>query len=261
LAARVADWVQRRFGLQGRSALVTGGGSGVGGAIAEGLGAAGARLVLVGRDEARLVRAARGLRGAGVEVDYVAADLACAEGVEHCVSRALGIVPGIDILVNAAGFNIREPFMKVSEASWNQHLSIHLTAPFFLTQRLAPGMKRKGWGRIINIASLQSVRAFADSAAYGAAKGGVVQLTRAMAEEWSRHGVTCNAIAPGFFPTALTAKIFDDEAQAAAHAAGTMTGRNGRLEDLHGVAVFLASDASSYVTGQTIYVDGGYSAR
>ena len=145
--------------------------------------------------------------------------------------------------------------------AWQAQLALHLGAPFFLTQALAPGMKQRGWGRILNIASLQSFRAFADSAPYGAGKGGIVQLTRAIAQAWSRHGITCNAIGPGFFPTALTAPVFTDAGLAQRHADATCIGRNGHLEDLHGAAVFLCSDASAYVTGQTLMVDGGYTAR
>jgi gluconate 5-dehydrogenase len=121
-------------------------------------------------------------------------------------------------------------------------------------------MRDRGWGRILNIASLQSVRAFANSGPYGASKGGIMQLTRATAEYWSRHGVTCNAIAPGFFSTPLTAPVFADPQRAQAMAERTMIGRNGELDDLAGTALWLASDASSYVTGQTIFVDGGFSA-
>jgi gluconate 5-dehydrogenase len=157
--------------------------------------------------------------------------------------------------------NLREPFAEVTPSSWNLQLALHLSAPFFLTQALAPGMKARGWGRILNIASLQSHRAFAHSAPYGAAKGGIVQLTRAIAQEWSAHGITCNAIGPGFFPTALTAPVFADPELAARNAAQTCIGRNGALEDLHGATVFLCSDASAYVTGQTLMVDGGFTAR
>jgi gluconate 5-dehydrogenase len=122
-------------------------------------------------------------------------------------------------------------------------------------------MAERGWGRIVNIASLQSARAFANSAPYGAAKGGIVQLTRAIAEEWSPRGITCNAVAPGFFPTDLTAPLFSDPQRSAELAARTMIGRNGRMEDLYGAAVFLASGASGYITGQTLFVDGGFSAK
>ncbi|MDJ0611138.1 MAG: SDR family oxidoreductase, partial [Kiloniellales bacterium] len=140
-------------------------------------------------------------------------------------------------------------------------LAINLSTPFFLARALVDGMRAKGWGRVVNMASLQSSRAFANGMAYGASKGGVAQLTRAMAEAWSAAGLTCNAIAPGFFPTALTAPVFDDAERVAALAGQTAIGRNGRLEDLHGTAVFLASPASDYVTGQIIYVDGGFTAK
>jgi NAD(P)-dependent dehydrogenase (short-subunit alcohol dehydrogenase family) len=165
-----------------------------------------------------------------------------------------------DILVNAAGINLRQPFAEVTPMAWQRQLALHLAAPFFLTQALAPGMAQRGWGRIINIASLQSTRAFANGAPYGAGKGGVVQLTRAIAQEWSSKGITCNAIGPGFFPTELTAPVFANPELAALHAAKTAIGRNGELQDLHGAAVFLASRASAYITGQTLMVDGGYTA-
>jgi gluconate 5-dehydrogenase len=122
-------------------------------------------------------------------------------------------------------------------------------------------MAERGWGRIINIASLQSYRAFANSAPYGAGKGGVVQLTRAIAQEWSAHGITCNAIGPGFFPTPLTAAVMADPVLSAKNAAQTCMGRNGELADIHGITVFFASEASAYITGQTLMVDGGFTAK
>ena len=249
------------FDLAGRRALVTGGNSGIGEAMARALGLAGARVLLVARREAELDAAARRLQGEGIEAAWVAADLADAQATRAAARQAEERLGGIDILVNAAGVNLREPFAEVTPASWQLQLALHLGAPFFLTQVLAPGMKARGWGRILNIASLQSTRAFANSAPYGAAKGGIVQLTRAIAQEWSPHGITCNAIGPGFFPTALTAPVFADAELAARHAAQTCIGRNGALDDLAGATVFLCSDASAYVTGQTLMVDGGYTAR
>lgn len=249
------------FDLAGRRALVTGGNSGIGEAMALALGRAGARVLLLARRAAELETAAGRLRGEGIAADALAADLtdlAALRGVAQTAEERLG---GVDILVNAAGVNLRQPFDAVTPEAWQAQLALHLGAPFFLTQALAPGMKARGWGRILNIASLQSVRAFADSAPYGAAKGGIVQLTRAMAQAWSPHGVTCNAIGPGFFPTALTAPVFADAALARRHAEATCTGRNGELADLHGATVFLCSQASAYVTGQTLMVDGGYTAR
>lgn len=249
--------IRALFELDGRTALVTGGNSGIGEAIATALGLAGAALVLAARRAAELEAAAARLRGQGIEARTLVCDLAQPKDI----ARAAAAAGRVDILVNAAGMNLRQPFEAVTPEAFDAHLAVHLAAPFFLTQALAPAMKSRGWGRIVNLASLQSQRAFPDSAPYGAAKGGVVQLTRAIAEAWSPYGITCNAIAPGFFPTPLTAPVFDDPRKAEANAARTAIGRNGALADLHGAAVFLASDASGYITGQTLYVDGGFTAR
>ena len=245
------------FSLAGRTALITGGSSGIGEAMANALGEAGAGLILVSEREDRLESAQARFRDQGRDVRSHVCDLTDMEALQ----RLLRAVGEVDILVNAAGINLRQPFAEVTPAAWNLHLDLHLRAPFFLVQGVAPAMKRRGWGRIINIASLQSSRAMPDSAPYGAAKGGVVQLTRAIAEEWSRHGVTCNAIAPGYFPTDLTAPVFADHQRAAQLAAQTAIGRNGRLEDFTGLTVFLASEASSYITGQVIGLDGGFTAK
>ena len=248
------------FDLSGRRALVTGGHSGIGHAMARALGMAGARVLLAARGEAALARAAAGLRNDAIEADWLAADLSDTLATQALAQRAEQRLGGIDIVINAAGTNLRQPFAEVTPEAWQAQLALHLGAPFFLTQALAPGMRARGWGRILNIASLQSTRAFADSAPYGAGKGGVLQLTRAIAQAWSAHGITCNAIGPGFFPTALTAPVFADAALAQRHAAQTCIGRNGELSDLHGATVFLCSDASAYITGQTLMVDGGYTA-
>ncbi len=248
------------FDLSERRAMVTGGNDGIGLAMARALGLAGARVLLVARREAALADAAGALRAEGIEADWLAADLADTPALPSVARRAQEAGP-VDILVNAAGVNLRQPFDEVTPEGWQAQLALHLAAPFFLTQALAPAMRSRGWGRIVNLASLQSHRAFDHGAPYGAAKGGVLQLTRAIAQAWSRHGITCNAIGPGFFPTALTAPVFGDPALSAAHAERTCIGRNGTLDDLTGVTVFLASDASAYITGQTLMVDGGYTAR
>ena len=248
------------FALQGRHAVVTGGNAGIGEALATALGRAGARVLLVARREAELSAAAQRLQAQGITTTTLALDLGDTSTQPACGQRILQACPQVDILVNAAGINLRQPFTEVTPESWNQQLALHLGAPFFLTQALAPAMAQRGWGRIINIASLQSTRAFANSAPYGAGKGGVVQLTRAIAQAWSGQGVTCNAIGPGFFPTDLTAPVFNNPQLAALHASRTAVGRNGHLQDLYGAAVFLASDASAYITGQTLMVDGGYTS-
>ena len=249
------------FDLKGRRALVTGGNSGIGEAMARALGLAGARVQLVARREAELQAAAQRLAADAIDAQWLAADLSDAASLRDVGRAAEQRLGGIDILVNAAGVNLRQPFAEVTPESWQATLALHLGAPFFLTQALAPGMRERGFGRIVNIASLQSTRAFGNSAPYGAGKGGIVQLTRAIAQEWSPHGITCNAIGPGFFPTALTAPVFANAELAQKHAAQTCVGRNGELEDLYGVTVFLASAASAYITGQTLMVDGGYTAR
>jgi gluconate 5-dehydrogenase len=249
------------FDLRGRRALVTGGNSGIGEAMARALGLAGARVWLLARREAELAAAVERLRHEGIEAEWLAADLADIAATRSIAAEAERRAGGLEILVNAAGVNLRQPFAEVTPEAWQTQLALHLSAPFFLTQALAPGMAGRGFGRILNIASLQSHRAFANSAPYGAGKGGIVQLTRAIAQEWGRHGITCNAIGPGFFPTALTAPVFADAALAERHAANTCLGRNGELADLYGTTVFLASAASAYITGQTVMVDGGYTAR
>ncbi len=241
------------FSLVGRTAFVTGGNSGIGLAIARALGLAGARLILSARREAELAQAVAELGAEGIAAEALPLDLAQSD------FSALTAAP--DILVNAAGVNLRQPFAEVTAAAFDLHMALHLRAPFLLTQRFAPAMAARGWGRILNIGSLQSFRAFPDSAPYGAGKGGIAQLTRATAEAWSRQGITCNAIAPGFFPTPLTAPVFNDTARAAMLAERTCIGRNGRLDDLHGAAVFLCSEASAYVTGQVLAVDGGFLAK
>jgi gluconate 5-dehydrogenase len=240
--------------------VVTGGNAGIGEAIATALGRAGASLLLVARRADKLEEAAQRLRAEGIAVDTLACDLSQSSALPPAGSAIRARMPQADILVNAAGINLRQPFGEVSPQAWDRQIALHLSAPFFLVQALAPGMAERGYGRILNIASLQSFRAFANSAPYGAGKGGVVQLTRAIAQAWSGRGITCNALGPGFFPTALTAPVFEDPGLAALHAGRTAIGRNGKLEDLHGAAVFLASPAAGYITGQTLMVDGGYTA-
>ncbi|WP_029525085.1 SDR family NAD(P)-dependent oxidoreductase [Polaromonas glacialis] len=253
--------IAQLFDLSGRRALVTGGNSGIGEAMARALGLAGAQVLLMARRQPELDLAAARLSAEGVAVTALAANLANPTEARQAALAAQDLLGGVDILVNAAGINMRQTFMEVTPESWTTQLALHLAAPFFLTQALAPAMKARGWGRIINIASLQSWRAFANSAPYGAGKGGVVQLTRAIAQEWSPHGITCNALGPGFFPTALTAAVFDNPELAQRNAAQTCVGRNGELTDLYGATVFLASQASAYITGQTLMVDGGFTAR
>ena len=170
---------------------------------------------------------------------------------------ASGVVDGV---VNAAGINPRLPAEEVTLESWDQTLNLNLAAPFFFTREFIPAMRAQRFGRVINVASIQAVRAFPDGVPYGASKGGVAQLTRAMAQAWSSDGVCCNAIAPGFIPTDLAAPVFADEEYRAWTAQQTAVGRNSDVDDLVGITIFLASEASAYATGQTFFIDGGFTA-
>ena len=248
------------FALDGRVALVTGASSGIGREIASALAEAGAAVVLAARREAALEEARRDIESRGGKAAVLVADLADRARLREAAAACPRFFGAPDILVNASGINIRGDMLEIGDADWDDVIELNLSAPFFLTQALAPAMIARGWGRVINIASLQSRRAMPDTAAYGASKGGVDQLTRAQAQAWSRHGVNANAIAPGYFPTDLTAPVVADEARWKRLAEATFIGRNGELSDLRGAAVFLASDASGYITGQTLYVDGGFSA-
>ncbi len=257
--------IDELFDLKGRVALVTGGSSGIGRAMAYYLAQAGAAVVhaALPHEEEGLKAAVADVESVGSRAAYVTCDVSQLDQLTAVAERAAACFGSPDILVNAAGVNLRESWDKVTPETWNKTIDINLTAPFFLARLLVPSMHEKGWGKIINIASLQSLRAFPNSAAYGASKGGVMQLTRAMAQSWSadRSGITCNAIAPGFFRTELTEGLYEDEGVVKALAGQTMIGRNGEMKDLTGLTIFLASHASDYLTGQTIFLDGGWTAK
>jgi NAD(P)-dependent dehydrogenase (short-subunit alcohol dehydrogenase family) len=256
----VTDYLQELFSLSGRVAVVTGGSSGIGAEMARALAGAGARVVLVARDASRLGEAADQITAAGGEAAWVSADLASRAEVERAGRETGAAFGSPDILVNCAGVNLRPPLASLSIEDWDITMAVNLTAPFLLGQRFGPNMAARGWGRIINVTSQQAQRAFANSGGYGASKGGLAALTRSQSEAWARSGVCCNSVCPGFVMTRLNAHIASDPARVAALAARTMVGRNGEAADFAGVAVFLASRASDYVTGQTLYVDGGFSA-
>ena len=216
--------------------------------------------MLVARDAGRLEEAAAGLRADGCHVGWTSADLADRDDLDRAASAAASVFGEPDILVNCAGINLRPPMDALTAADWDLTMAVNLTAPFLLGQRFGPSMAARGWGRIINVTSQQAGRAFGNSGAYGTSKGGLAALTRSQSEAWARSGVTCNSICPGFVKTPLTAAVASDPARWEAMAARTMAGRNGEPGDFAGVAVFLASRASNYVTGQTVYVDGGFAA-
>ena len=246
------------FDVAGKVACVTGASGGLGRRAATVLAQAGAQVVGVAR-RAEALEDWR--KEAGGETAAVVRDVGDREGLTDLVTDICAPFGAPDIVIHAAGVNTREVADDVTEGGWDSTLELNLTMPFFLSQKLVPAMKDKGWGRIVNFASLQSTRAFPGGIAYGASKGGIAQLTRAMAEAWSPHGITANAIGPGFFHTELTASVFNDPERAARNAAATCIGRNGEVEDLDGPVLFLCSRASDYVTGQVLMVDGGFTAK
>jgi gluconate 5-dehydrogenase len=256
----MSDYLSELFSLAGRVAVVTGGSSGIGWGMAAALARAGAQVVLIARDPRRLEESAASLNAQGGKAAWIGADLADRAAVQRAASDAAAAFGEPDILVNCAGVNLRPPLADLTAAEWDLTMAVNLTAPFLLGQRFGPSMAARGWGRIINVTSQQADRAFANSGGYGASKGGLAALTRSQSEAWARSGVCCNSVCPGFVPTRLNAAVANDPARSAAMAARTMVGRNGEPADFAGAAVFLASQASAYITGQTIYVDGGFSA-
>lgn len=246
------------FDLTGRVACVTGASSGLGRQAALTLAAAGAQVVLVAR---RVTALADLCAEIGPAAAALPADLGKRDAMPALAQAISAPFGPPDILVNAAGLNPRQPADTLTPEAWDATLTLNLAVPFFLAQALVPAMRARGWGRIVNFASLQSYRAFPAGLAYGASKGGVAQLTRAMAEAWSADGITANAIGPGFFPTELTGPVFADADLARRNAAQTCIGRNGTLADLDGPLLFLCAQASAYVTGQVLMVDGGFTAK
>ncbi|WP_037885525.1 SDR family NAD(P)-dependent oxidoreductase [Streptomyces viridochromogenes] len=254
-------YLSELFSLDGRVAVVTGGSSGIGRAVTEALARAGARVVIVARREAELAATTRELAAHGCRAAWVSADLSTRDGVRAAAEEAAEAFGEPDILVNSAGINLRPPLGELGEDVWDTTMAVNLEAPFLLGQRFGPGMAERGFGRIIHITSQQAHRAFVQSGAYGVSKGALESLARSQAEAWSPYGVTCNTLVPGFVMTPLNARLSSDPEQVAALAARTMIGRNGLAEDFAGAAVFLASRASAYVTGQAIFVDGGLSVH
>jgi NAD(P)-dependent dehydrogenase (short-subunit alcohol dehydrogenase family) len=255
------DYLAELFSLEGQVAVVTGGSSGIGRAIASALARAGAGVVIVARQEKELSETVAGLADQGCRAGWVSADLGTRAGVHAAAEEAAAVFGEPDVLVNAAGVNLRPPMSELTGDVWAATMALNLEAPFLLGQRFGPAMAERGFGRIVHISSQQAHRAFADSGAYGVSKGGLESLARSQAEAWSAHGVTCNTLVPGFVPTPLNARLSGDPERVVALAARTMVGRNGVPADFAGAAVFLAGRASGYVTGQSIHVDGGFSVH
>jgi len=247
------------FSLNTKVALVTGGSSGIGKMMALSLARAGAYVwIASSRDNAD--ETIKELKSEGSEGAFLQVDVTSTDALEKMLSHIYSVSGKIDILVNGAGINLRTSADELTLEQWQKTIDINLTAPYQLSQLAVKKMKESGWGRIINIASLQSLRAFDNSIPYGASKGGVMQLTRALAQAYSKDGVLVNAIAPGFFRTNLTESLYQDSKKIKDLAGKTMMNRNGEEKDIFGISVFLCSDANSYITGQTIFLDGGFSA-
>jgi gluconate 5-dehydrogenase len=245
------------FDLTGRVALVTGSSQGLGYALARGLADAGATVVLNGRDTGKLARAAESLRATGATVATAAFDVTERAAVEREIDRIEREVGPIHILVNNAGIQRRVPFVDMTDEQWNEVIETNLTSAFIVCRAIGPRMLARKAGKIINITSVISELGRATIANYAAAKGGLKMLTRSLAVEWAKHGVQVNGIAPGYFLTELNKPLIENAEFNAFVCKRTPAGRWGQPEELAGAAVFLASPASDFVTGQIIAVDGG----
>jgi NAD(P)-dependent dehydrogenase (short-subunit alcohol dehydrogenase family) len=249
------------FRLDGRRALVTGGAKGLGRVMASALAEAGADVALVSRTLADCQNAAAELaRLTGRKTLAVAADVSISSDVQRMAAEVEQTLGPIDILINNAGINRRGPIAELSEADWDAVLDVNLKAPFLCSRRFGPPMATRGWGRIINLGSIMSIVSVAGRVPYASAKAGVLGMTRTLALEWAQQGVTVNAICPGPFATDMNKPLLDDPEKYKAFVAKVPMGRWGELHEVAGAALFLASNASSYVTGTALFVDGGWTA-
>jgi 2-deoxy-D-gluconate 3-dehydrogenase len=247
------------FSLKGRNGIVTGAGSGIGRAIAEGVVKAGAEIVITGRNKKRLEKVADELRPFGGPVIPIQADISKMGDIKNLVDRAVKEFGKIDFLFNNAGIVRRAPSEDFTEKDWDETISTNLKGPFFLAQAVARVMiSQKRKGKIINTSSLSAVQGGKRVPAYAASKGGLSQVTKSMANDWARYNILVNAIGPGWVKTELTEALQQDRERYAEITSRIPLGRWADPEDMMGAAVFLASDASDYITGQTIFVDGGW---
>jgi gluconate 5-dehydrogenase len=245
------------FELKEKNVFLSGSSAGLGLTLARGLGAAGARVFLNGRNEEKLRQAVDQLRQSDIQVEGYAFDVANPEAVRATISNIQREQGGIDILVNNAGIQRRGPLEEIALEDWREVLDVNVTAPFLLSKAVVPDMRRRGGGKIINICSLMSEIGRVTTGPYTTSKGGLKMLTRAMAVEWAKDNIQVNAIGPGYFVTEMTRKLAEDAQFNTWLTRRTPAGRWGEPDELVGAAVFLASAASSFVSGQVIYVDGG----
>ncbi|MGH2587409.1 MAG: SDR family NAD(P)-dependent oxidoreductase, partial [Dehalococcoidia bacterium] len=242
----------------GRVALVTGAGRGLGKAMAVALASAGADVVLAARTESQLHETAEEIAGLGRAALPVRTDVTRPEEVEALVAAAIARFGRIDILVNNAGGTISKPVLDLSLDEWGQVLDLNLRGYFLVARAVGPHMVAQGYGRVINITSILAAIAYHNQGAYAAAKGGITQFAKVLAVEWAPHNITVNCIGPTFFETDYTRPRFDDPGRRHFVVSRTPMGRWGQPHELAGAVIFLASDAAGFITGQTIYVDGGW---
>ena len=248
------------FDLTGRTAVVIGGTSGIGRAIAHGLAQSGANVICSSRRSEEVDKTAAEIEGFGRSTIRCVSDVSDRESIERLLAECVQAFGSADILVNSAGRTKREPTIDQSEEDWNAILETNLNGTLRACQIFGRHMIEKGYGRIINIASLSTFVSLFEVAAYSASKAAVASLTKSLAIEWAKHGVNVNAIAPGVFRTALNTKLLDETPRGQEFLTRTPMGRFGNVEELAGAAVFLASEAASYVTGEVLVVDGGFLA-
>jgi NAD(P)-dependent dehydrogenase (short-subunit alcohol dehydrogenase family) len=254
--------VLERFRIDGKVALVTGGSRGLGRAIAEAMATAQARVAVSARQLENARRAAEAVAGAsGQKTLGLVADVTVRADVEAMVAQVLDEMGRLDILVNNAGINIRGPIEQLSEADWDAVVDTNLKGPWLCCRAVAEPMKSQGWGRVINVSSMLGQIALAGRSPYAASKGGLTLLTKTLALEWAPHGINVNALCPGPFATEINTPLLNDPAARAQMEANVPLGRWGDPAELGPAAVFLASDASSFMTGATLFIDGGYTAR
>src|SRR5436190_3971489 len=250
------------FRLDGKVALITGGARGLGRTMARALAEAGADVALTGRTLEACQATAKELAAeTGRKVHAFAGDVCVAEDVTRIAAEVTAACGSIDILINNAGTNIRGKIQELSEADWDTVIDTNLKGPFLCAKAIGPQMVARGWGRVINLGSIMSIVALPGRAPYCSSKAGVAGLTRVLALEWAGTGVTCNAICPGPFATDMNRTLLNDPVAYQQFIAQIPLGRWGELDEIAGPAVFLASEAASFITGSSLFVDGGWTAR